>query len=60
MEKFKGISIVLTKEQHRKFTKLWRNAIKYGSGTAEATYDAVIKNAREIYSEDILNALGLW
>lgn len=55
------LSIALTKTEHSKFTKAWRQAIKYGEGTAKATKEEVERVAREVYKDydNVLKALGL-
>jgi hypothetical protein len=55
------LSIVVSPEQHQKFTNAWRALIGYGTGTANATRESVEAAAREIYKgyDDILRALGL-
>ena len=56
------LSIVLTREQHARFTKAWRDAFPYGkTNYRKLTRRAVENAAREIYAEfpEILRALGL-
>jgi hypothetical protein len=56
-----GLSVAVTKAEHEAFTKAWRQAIPYGSGTANATRQQVLDAARQIYANHpaILQALGL-
>jgi hypothetical protein len=49
-------SIVLTKEEHQKFTAAWRDAIGYVNSkntlnTQTATRDTILKMARDIYQD---------
>ncbi|MEL6942330.1 MAG: RHS repeat-associated core domain-containing protein, partial [Bacteroidota bacterium] len=55
------LSIVLTPDEHKVFTKAWRNAIPYGKGTANASPQLIHNVARQIYSDypEILKALNL-
>jgi hypothetical protein len=54
-------SIALTVEKHQEITNAWRDAIKYGEGTINATKEQVQNAARDIYKgcKDIYKALGL-
>lgn len=56
--KKKMLSIVLTKDEHRFFTNLWRSKIPYGTRASERQ---VKEAAKEIYKDypEILKALGL-
>ncbi|MGI5093221.1 hypothetical protein [Treponema socranskii] len=44
-------SVVLTPEEHQKFTNAWRALIPYGEGTREATRGQIIQAAKQIYKE---------
>lgn len=54
-------SVVVTRDEHAKFTAAWREAIPYGDGTRTATRADVENAARSIYADypEILGALGL-
>lgn len=55
------LSIALTPAEHQLFTNSWRRAFSYGTGTASATREEVLNEARKIYADypEILNRLGL-
>ncbi|WP_191018208.1 hypothetical protein [Treponema zioleckii] len=44
-------SVVLTPEEHRKFTNAWRALIPYGEGTQSATKPQILEAAKQIYKE---------
>ncbi len=54
-------SMIVTKAEHQAITNAFREAIPYGSGTAQATKQTVLDTARKVYRDhpEILDALGL-
>ena len=57
-------SIVLTKDEHRKFTNAWRNEIRYNSSNREpqthnAELEQILNAARNVYKDypEILNVI---
>ena len=44
-------SVVLTPEEHQKFTNAWRALIPYGEGTQSATKVLLIEAVKQIYKE---------
>jgi hypothetical protein len=54
-------AIALTSAEHQALTNAWHHAIPYGQGTASATREQVMNEAKRIYQDypEILRALGL-
>jgi len=52
-------AVVILKTKHKVFTKLMRDAIKYGEGTANATKKDVWNACRKIYKDypELLKAI---
>ena len=61
MKESEMLSIVLTREEHLKFTREWRRLIPYGKGTKGASKEKIKAEAKKIYKDYpiILNKLGL-
>lgn len=49
MNKNDMLSVVLTKEEHRVFTRRWRNAIAYGTIYSEVTRSQLWNAAKNVY-----------
>ncbi len=56
------LCIALTKEEHQKYTNLWRKYIGYGSGTEEASWDKIWEAAQNVYKDDpeLLEIINAW
>lgn len=52
-------SIVLTKEEHRVFTKKWRECIQYGTNYNEVSIEEIITSYHKVYADypDIIKTL---